>query len=82
MWKIIATGEQEPPSGEWTFLNTEITDKSGRITYRIPATAATGYGIFPVKMVVRGQSFFSNNILDSRDFSTVYVFWATPIRIH
>jgi hypothetical protein len=47
-------GEQEPPSGEWTFLNTEVTDKNGRITYRIPATAATGYGIFPVKMVVRG----------------------------
>ena len=26
---------KEPPSGEWTFLATELTDKSGRITYKV-----------------------------------------------
>ena len=26
---------KEPPNGEWTFLATELTDKSGRITYKV-----------------------------------------------
>lgn len=43
------------PGGEWTFLSTEFTDKSGRITYRIPDDKALGYGLYPVKMVVRGD---------------------------
>lgn len=42
-------------NGEWTLLSTEITDKSGRITYVIPREKAVGYGIFPIKMVVRGD---------------------------
>ena len=46
---------QEPPSGEWTHLATELTDKSGRVAYRIPPNAAAGFGVFPVKMVVRGR---------------------------
>lgn len=46
---------KEPPSGEWTHLATELTDKSGRVTYRIPPSANIGYGVFPVKMVVRGD---------------------------
>lgn len=39
--------------GEWTFLGTEVTDKSGRISYVIPKEKALGYGMFPVKIVVR-----------------------------
>ena len=46
---------KEPPVGEWLFLTTEVTDKNGRITYKIPAKDSPGYGIYPVKMVVRGD---------------------------
>ncbi|XP_035721689.1 protein retinal degeneration B-like isoform X3 [Vespa mandarinia] len=59
---IALTGEKvdihimkDPPVGEWSFLNTEITDKNGRITYRIPDDKALGYGLYPVKMIVRGD---------------------------
>lgn len=46
---------KEPPGGEWLLLATEITDKSGRIQYTIPADRALGYGIHPIKLVVRGD---------------------------
>ncbi|KAG7188206.1 hypothetical protein KM043_016080 [Ampulex compressa] len=59
---IALTGEKvdihimkDAPAGEWTYLSTEITDKTGRITYRIPDDKALGYGLYPVKMVVRGD---------------------------
>ncbi|XP_043676418.1 protein retinal degeneration B isoform X1 [Vespula pensylvanica] len=59
---IALTGEKvdihimkDPPVSEWTFLNTEVTDKNGRITYRIPDDKALGYGLYPVKMIVRGD---------------------------
>lgn len=42
-------------TGEWTLLSTEVTDKTGRITYTIPDNKALGYGVYPVKMVVRGD---------------------------
>ncbi|KFM61933.1 Protein retinal degeneration B, partial [Stegodyphus mimosarum] len=41
--------------GEWTFLTTEVTDKNGRLSYTIPKDQALGYGMFPVKLVVRGD---------------------------
>nr|XP_012152056.1 PREDICTED: protein retinal degeneration B isoform X3 [Megachile rotundata] len=43
------------PAGEWTYLSTEVTDKNGRITYKIPDDKALGYGLYPVKMIVRGD---------------------------
>ncbi|XP_030386632.1 protein retinal degeneration B isoform X2 [Scaptodrosophila lebanonensis] len=46
---------KDPPAGEWTFLSTEVTDKNGRISYSIPDHLSLGYGIYPVKMVVRGD---------------------------
>ncbi|KAH8256670.1 hypothetical protein KR026_012524 [Drosophila bipectinata] len=46
---------KDPPAGEWTFLSTEVTDKNGRISYSIPDQVSLGYGIYPVKMVVRGD---------------------------
>ncbi|XP_012272496.1 protein retinal degeneration B isoform X2 [Orussus abietinus] len=59
---IALTGEKvdihimkDAAAGEWSFLVTEVTDKTGRITYRIPDEKALGYGIYPVKMVVRGD---------------------------
>ncbi|XP_058821213.1 protein retinal degeneration B isoform X1 [Topomyia yanbarensis] len=45
----------DPPGGEWQLLSTEITDKTGRITYTLPEERSLGYGIYPVKMVVRGD---------------------------
>ena len=46
---------KDPPAGEWTMLSTEITDKTGRIIYQIPEDKTDGYGIYPIKMVVRGD---------------------------
>lgn len=44
---------KEPPGSEWLLIATEVTDKTGRITCTIPEDKALGYGIYPVKMVVR-----------------------------
>ncbi|XP_017784868.1 PREDICTED: protein retinal degeneration B isoform X3 [Nicrophorus vespilloides] len=59
---ITLTGEKvdihvmrDVPSGEWTHLTTEVTDKAGRVTYTIPDDKTLGYGLYPVKMVVRGD---------------------------
>ncbi|XP_021694919.1 protein retinal degeneration B isoform X2 [Aedes aegypti] len=46
---------KDPPGGEWTLMATETTDKNGRITYVVPEERSLGYGIYPVKMVVRGD---------------------------
>lgn len=46
---------KDPPAGEWTLLSTEVTDKTGRIIYTIPDDKSVGYGIYPIKMVVRGD---------------------------
>ena len=46
---------REPPHGEWTFLATETTDKTGRVSYRLPPVSRPGFGVFPVRMVVRGD---------------------------
>ncbi|KAF6206087.1 hypothetical protein GE061_017312 [Apolygus lucorum] len=45
----------DPAIGEWTLLSTEVTDKTGRVTYTIPDNKALSYGLYPVKMVVRGD---------------------------
>ncbi|KAK9881590.1 hypothetical protein WA026_016461 [Henosepilachna vigintioctopunctata] len=59
---ITLTGEkvdihvmQDVQVGEWTQLSTEVTDKAGRITYIIPEEQSLGYGLYPIKMVVRGD---------------------------
>ncbi|XP_076654425.1 retinal degeneration B isoform X7 [Halictus rubicundus] len=46
---------KDAPAGEWTYLSTETTDKNGRITYRVPDDKALGYGLYPIKMIVRGD---------------------------
>ncbi|CAG7784703.1 unnamed protein product, partial [Allacma fusca] len=46
---------KDPPAGEWTQLSTEITDKNGRIFYTIPPDKSFSYGIYPIKMIVRGD---------------------------
>nr|CAI5848674.1 unnamed protein product [Callosobruchus analis] len=62
---ITLTGEKvdihimkDAPAGEWTHLATEVTDKTGRVQYRIPDGESLGYGLYPIKMVVRGDHTF------------------------
>ncbi|KAJ8680190.1 hypothetical protein QAD02_015977 [Eretmocerus hayati] len=62
MGVIVLTGEKvdihimkDNRSGEWILYSTELTDKNGRITYQIPSDKALGYGLYPVKMIVRGD---------------------------
>uniref|UniRef100_A0A5F9D6I1 Membrane-associated phosphatidylinositol transfer protein 3 n=1 Tax=Oryctolagus cuniculus TaxID=9986 RepID=A0A5F9D6I1_RABIT len=59
---VALTGEKvdilvmaEPSSGRWVHLDTEITNSSGRITYSVPRPRRLGVGVYPVKMVVRGD---------------------------
>ena len=40
-------------AGDWIYLATQVTDKTGRITYTIPPEKSLSYGIHHVKMVVR-----------------------------
>lgn len=49
---------REPPSGDWCHLSTEVTDKNGKITYTIPSEKSLGLGVFPIKMIVRGDHTF------------------------
>ena len=41
--------------GDWTVVTTEVTDKHGRLTFTLPPEHAQGYGVYPVRMVVRGD---------------------------
>ncbi|KAM4843716.1 membrane-associated phosphatidylinositol transfer protein 3 isoform 2-T2 [Thomomys bottae] len=59
---VALTGEKvdilvmaEPSSGRWVHLDTELTNNSGRITYSVPRPRRLGVGVYPVKMVVRGD---------------------------
>ncbi|XP_021934128.1 protein retinal degeneration B isoform X3 [Zootermopsis nevadensis] len=46
---------KDAPAGEWTLVATEVTDKTGRVTYTFSEDNALGYGMYPIKMVVRGD---------------------------
>uniref|UniRef100_A0A8C6XME7 Phosphatidylinositol transfer protein membrane associated 2 n=1 Tax=Naja naja TaxID=35670 RepID=A0A8C6XME7_NAJNA len=57
---VTLTGEKvdihimtQPPSGEWVYFDTEITNSSGRVSYTIAEQRRLGIGVYPVKMVVR-----------------------------
>ncbi|XP_037088501.1 protein retinal degeneration B-like isoform X3 [Pollicipes pollicipes] len=45
----------EPPGGDWTLLATEVSDKSGRVSHTVAPAHALGFGLYPIKMVVRGD---------------------------
>ncbi|XP_035802225.1 membrane-associated phosphatidylinositol transfer protein 2 isoform X2 [Amphiprion ocellaris] len=67
---VTLTGEKidihimtQPPSGEWVYFNTELTNNSGRISYVIPESRRLGIGVYPVKMVVRGDHTFADSYL-------------------
>ncbi|KAG8232019.1 hypothetical protein J437_LFUL012043 [Ladona fulva] len=59
---ITLTGEKvdiyvmkDAPVGEWTLIATEVTDKTGRVLHSIPEEKSLGFGIYPMKMIVRGD---------------------------
>ncbi|XP_019741130.1 membrane-associated phosphatidylinositol transfer protein 2 isoform X6 [Hippocampus comes] len=53
----------QPPSGEWVYFNTEVTNSSGRVSFLIPDDKRLGVGVYPVKMVVRGDHTFADSYL-------------------
>ncbi|XP_072044666.1 membrane-associated phosphatidylinositol transfer protein 2-like isoform X1 [Amphiura filiformis] len=59
---VTLTGEKvdihimtQPPSGEWVHFATEVTNSHGRLSYTLTESNKLGQGIYPVKMVVRGD---------------------------
>lgn len=40
-------------AGDWVYLSTQVTDKTGRVSYTIPPEKSFSYGIHHAKMVVR-----------------------------
>uniref|UniRef100_A0A8C5T6E9 Membrane-associated phosphatidylinositol transfer protein 3 n=1 Tax=Malurus cyaneus samueli TaxID=2593467 RepID=A0A8C5T6E9_9PASS len=59
---VALTGEKvdifvmtEPSSGRWVYFDTEISNSSGRISYNIPEQKKLRVGVYPIKMVVRGD---------------------------
>ncbi|XP_078404070.1 membrane-associated phosphatidylinositol transfer protein 3 isoform X1 [Cetorhinus maximus] len=67
---VTLTGEKvdillmtQPPSGRWAYFDTEITSNSGRILYTIPDGKKLNVGVYPVKMVVRGDQTFAESYL-------------------
>lgn len=47
-----------PRTGEWSYLDTQLTDKTGRIQYSIPKEKSLPSGLYQFKMVVRGDHTF------------------------
>ena len=43
----------QPPSGEWVYYSTEVTTRSGRVSFTVAEDTRLGVGVYPVKMVVR-----------------------------
>ncbi|XP_057206688.1 membrane-associated phosphatidylinositol transfer protein 3 isoform X2 [Triplophysa rosa] len=59
---VTLTGEKvdvyvmtQPQSGRWEHLDTEVANSSGRVTYTIPKTKKMVLGVYPIKMVVKGD---------------------------
>ncbi|XP_077354232.1 membrane-associated phosphatidylinositol transfer protein 2 isoform X2 [Festucalex cinctus] len=67
---VTLTGEKidihimtQPPSGEWVYFDTQLTNSSGRVSYALPDNKRLGIGVYPVKMVVRGDHTFADSYL-------------------
>ncbi|XP_042686414.1 membrane-associated phosphatidylinositol transfer protein 3 isoform X2 [Centrocercus urophasianus] len=59
---VALTGEKvdifimtEPSSGRWVYFDTEISNSSGRISYSIPKQKRLRVGVYPIRMIVRGD---------------------------
>ncbi|XP_040203247.1 membrane-associated phosphatidylinositol transfer protein 2 isoform X11 [Rana temporaria] len=77
---VTLTGEKvdihimtQPPSGEWVYFDTEITNSSGRISYVIPEHRRLGVGVYPLKMVVRGDHTYADSYLHVLPKATEFV---------
>uniref|UniRef100_A0A8D2QBS4 Phosphatidylinositol transfer protein membrane associated 1 n=1 Tax=Zonotrichia albicollis TaxID=44394 RepID=A0A8D2QBS4_ZONAL len=53
----------QPLSGKWLYYGTEVTSGSGRVTFTIPPDKALAIGIYPVRMVVRGDHSYAEAYL-------------------
>ncbi|XP_049625146.1 membrane-associated phosphatidylinositol transfer protein 2 isoform X3 [Suncus etruscus] len=77
---VTLTGEKvdihimlQPPSGEWLYLDTLVTSSSGRVSYTIPETQRLGVGVYPIKMVVRGDHTFADSYITVLPKGTEFV---------
>lgn len=59
---ITLTGEKvdihvmrDVNAGEWIHLATEVTDKTGRVSYTIPDDKTLGYGLYPIKVILSSK---------------------------
>ncbi|XP_034004686.1 membrane-associated phosphatidylinositol transfer protein 2-like isoform X3 [Trematomus bernacchii] len=53
----------QPPSGEWIYFDTEVTNSSGRVSFVVPDDKRLGIGVYPIKMVIRGDHTFADSYL-------------------
>ncbi|XP_077675926.1 membrane-associated phosphatidylinositol transfer protein 1 [Eretmochelys imbricata] len=67
---VTLTGEKvdiyimtQPLSGKWLHYGTEVTSSSGRLAFLIPPEKALGIGMYPVRMVVRGDHSYAEAFL-------------------
>ncbi|XP_062432124.1 membrane-associated phosphatidylinositol transfer protein 1 isoform X6 [Rhea pennata] len=67
---VTLTGEKvdiyimtQPLSGKWLHYGTEVTSGSGRLNFTIPPDKALAIGIYPVRMVVRGDHTYAEAYL-------------------
>ncbi|XP_050752902.1 membrane-associated phosphatidylinositol transfer protein 1 [Gymnogyps californianus] len=67
---VTLTGEKvdiyimtQPLSGKWLYYGTEVTSGSGRLTFTIPPDKVLAIGIYPVRMVVRGDHSYAEAYL-------------------
>ncbi|XP_045698513.1 membrane-associated phosphatidylinositol transfer protein 2 isoform X7 [Phyllostomus hastatus] len=77
---VTLTGEKvdvhimtQPPSGDWLYMDTLVTNSSGRVSYAIPETHRLGVGVYPVKMVVRGDHTFADSYITVLPKGTEFV---------
>ncbi|XP_062307781.1 membrane-associated phosphatidylinositol transfer protein 2-like isoform X4 [Osmerus eperlanus] len=77
---VTLTGEKvdlhimtQPPSGDWVFFDTELTNSSGRVSFILPEGRKLGIGVYPVKMVVRGDHTFADSYLTVLPNGTEFV---------
>ncbi|XP_023372620.1 membrane-associated phosphatidylinositol transfer protein 2 isoform X4 [Otolemur garnettii] len=77
---VTLTGEKvdvhimmQPPSGEWLYLDTLVTNGSGRVSYTIPETHRLSVGVYPIKMVVRGDHTFADSYITVLPKGTEFV---------
>ncbi|XP_066467425.1 membrane-associated phosphatidylinositol transfer protein 1 isoform X1 [Tiliqua scincoides] len=67
---VTLTGEKvdvyimpQPLSGKWVHYGTEVTSGSGRLSYTLPEEKMLGIGMYPVRMVVRGDHTYAECFL-------------------